>query len=347
MLRRSKAWWLSRIDREPNVTIGAGVIRRDIEDSSNSVPPRAKETTMKTYIGIKAVLAEQMDARTADAQNLIRNAEHLDANTPGYAVTYADGYRSWSPATAFENANREVPHADSAEILFDTIEYLEDRIAGPVASEDDGHCPEVRRVEALRIACATPLPMVFKDADIVARARAFEQFIAGEDAAPPRAAGATVDFNEMLECTDGSLWAQAYIQQHGAGDNAPLTLDEMLGLLTHWFGNAIEAGRANGYKEALFQEDDAPIPEFPEVDEAPQPYAHTIGKAPVDPRLGQPKDRIADTAERPGVGLEPDQPLSEAYIRGDHLSAKASDASLDDEPVGDAPEDDSIPGYQR
>jgi hypothetical protein len=308
MLRRPKAWWLRRIDREPNVTIGAGVIRRDIEDSSNSVPPRAKETTMKTYIGIKAVLAEQMDAETADAQGLIRNSTHLDANTPGYAVTYADGYRSWSPATAFENANREVPHADAAEILFDTIEYLEDRIAGPMASEEDGHCPEARRVEALRIACASPMVQHTDDAFVV-RARAFERFIAGEDAAPPRAAGATVDFNEMLECTDGSLWAEAFFQ----GPTYESAEDHKAAL-TVWFANAIEAGRANGYKEALFTDEPvvdeskypawaqepAPLPEFAQVD---------------DPRLGQ----------------------------------QIAQHSLDDEPVGDAPEggDVELPAFEQ
>lgn len=59
---------------------------------------------MKSYIGIKAVQAEP---------------EERDGQ-PGYAVVYADGYRSWSPAAAFEDAYFDVP-GDRAEAIVDTL----------------------------------------------------------------------------------------------------------------------------------------------------------------------------------------------------------------------------------
>jgi hypothetical protein len=302
---------------------------------------------MKTYIGIKAVLAEQMDAETADAQGLIRNSTHLDANTLGYAVTYADGYRSWSPATAFENANREVPHADAAEILFDTIEYLEDRIAGPMAADD----LELRASaldSALRIAGISAIRA--NPHDIVAIARQFYDFLAGAPVAPvepPRAAGANVDFNEMLECTDGSLWAQAFLDRHFADT---LSLPELTQLLTHWFANAIEAGRANGYKEALFTDEPvvdeskypawaqepAPLPEFAQVD---------------DPRLGQEAAQVAEPT-RLDFDFYPVTGNAESEAAWHQSQAEDrpdSNRPLSDEPVGDAPEggDVELPAFEQ
>lgn len=47
---------------------------------------------MKTYIGTKVIRAERAEK---DFQ-------------PGYLVTYADGYESWSPKDVFESAYREV-----------------------------------------------------------------------------------------------------------------------------------------------------------------------------------------------------------------------------------------------
>lgn len=47
---------------------------------------------MKTYIGTKIIQAEP-------AAN--------EAGQSGYAVTYPDGYKSWSPVAAFEEAYRE------------------------------------------------------------------------------------------------------------------------------------------------------------------------------------------------------------------------------------------------
>jgi hypothetical protein len=53
---------------------------------------------MKTYIGIKTVQAEY-EARDG---------------VDGYKVVYRDGYTSWSPAQAFEEAYFDIP-ADRAE----------------------------------------------------------------------------------------------------------------------------------------------------------------------------------------------------------------------------------------
>jgi hypothetical protein len=47
---------------------------------------------MKTFIGVKLIAAEPQEK---DGQD-------------GYKVTYADGYTSWSPKTAFEEAYRSI-----------------------------------------------------------------------------------------------------------------------------------------------------------------------------------------------------------------------------------------------
>lgn len=53
---------------------------------------------MKTYIGAKIIQAEPQ------AKNYGDPASH---GQPGYKVVYPDGYTSWSPAEAFEEAYRE------------------------------------------------------------------------------------------------------------------------------------------------------------------------------------------------------------------------------------------------
>lgn len=45
---------------------------------------------MKAYVGCKIILAEPQE----------KDGE------PGYSVSYADGYRSWSPKEVFEEAYR-------------------------------------------------------------------------------------------------------------------------------------------------------------------------------------------------------------------------------------------------
>ena len=45
---------------------------------------------------------------------LIRAFPEEKDNKPGYHVTYADGYESWSPKETFEEAYREVSEAEKA-----------------------------------------------------------------------------------------------------------------------------------------------------------------------------------------------------------------------------------------
>lgn len=66
---------------------------------------------MEKYIGTKTVLAEPMTRHEAYKNNLIRKsgdtAMQETDDEPGYKIEYKDGYQSWSPATAFEEAYRK------------------------------------------------------------------------------------------------------------------------------------------------------------------------------------------------------------------------------------------------
>ncbi len=65
----------------------------------------------KLYISSKLVLAIPMDECTF--LETIKGEDVADRiSRPGYKVTYPDGYVSWSPEGAFENANREVTPAE-------------------------------------------------------------------------------------------------------------------------------------------------------------------------------------------------------------------------------------------
>jgi len=59
----------------------------------------------KTYIGTKIIEAMACDAGHA-ASILNRAIPDTGVNTPGYLVKYPDGYESWSPLKAFEEAYR-------------------------------------------------------------------------------------------------------------------------------------------------------------------------------------------------------------------------------------------------
>jgi hypothetical protein len=63
---------------------------------------------MKKYIGVKILGAEPM---TLGAYNLHRGWKtptNEDPGALGYLVVYPDGYQSWSPAEAFEEAYLEI-----------------------------------------------------------------------------------------------------------------------------------------------------------------------------------------------------------------------------------------------
>ena len=59
---------------------------------------------MKSYIGTKIVLAEPKTRGECDKGPGILTADL--AAEPGYKVVYKDGYESWSPKDAFEEAYR-------------------------------------------------------------------------------------------------------------------------------------------------------------------------------------------------------------------------------------------------
>ena len=56
---------------------------------------------MKTYVGTKIVMAETEEKNGED----------------GYAVVYADGYRSWSPRATFEESYRRVSDREAAMVM--------------------------------------------------------------------------------------------------------------------------------------------------------------------------------------------------------------------------------------
>jgi len=62
---------------------------------------------MKTFIGVKIIDAQPMTKH--GFLNKIKNEDVSsgEANLPGYHVVYPDGYESWSPKEAFEEAYRE------------------------------------------------------------------------------------------------------------------------------------------------------------------------------------------------------------------------------------------------
>lgn len=59
---------------------------------------------MKKYIGTKQVSAEPMTYGEAYVNGLIRDYASGNDDADGYKVVYADGYTSWSPKGAFEEA---------------------------------------------------------------------------------------------------------------------------------------------------------------------------------------------------------------------------------------------------
>jgi hypothetical protein len=64
----------------------------------------------KKYIGCKIIVGEPM---TKGEWLMFKyNIESVVPNEPGYKVTYPDGYVSWSPKEAFENAYREITEGE-------------------------------------------------------------------------------------------------------------------------------------------------------------------------------------------------------------------------------------------
>ena len=66
---------------------------------------------MKSYIGSKIILAEQMDECSFLKKIKGQNVENRETR-PGYKVVYPNGYVSWSPQDAFETAYREITNSE-------------------------------------------------------------------------------------------------------------------------------------------------------------------------------------------------------------------------------------------
>ena len=66
------------------------------------------------YIGAKLIRATPMDECTFLKTVKGKNTSDQDKTRLGYKVIYPDGYVSWSPRDAFENAYREVTASEKA-----------------------------------------------------------------------------------------------------------------------------------------------------------------------------------------------------------------------------------------
>jgi len=89
---------------EPDVVPDKSISRRSVMDSE------------KIYIGTKIVKAIPMTG----AQFYERRGQPYPVNkenSPGYQVTYADGYVSWSPADTFESCYRELSWQESGMVV--------------------------------------------------------------------------------------------------------------------------------------------------------------------------------------------------------------------------------------
>lgn len=64
---------------------------------------------MEKYLGVKLIEAQPVTAKMA-SMLLERpiDTTNADAKGSGYLVKYPDGYRSWSPKSAFEEAYRKI-----------------------------------------------------------------------------------------------------------------------------------------------------------------------------------------------------------------------------------------------
>lgn len=77
------------------------------------------EQNFKTYIGTKTIKAMPMGAGEAKQHgaNITEQTVINNCAVQGYLVEYPDGYRSWSPASAFEAAYRVAEtHVDRMKI---------------------------------------------------------------------------------------------------------------------------------------------------------------------------------------------------------------------------------------
>lgn len=88
-----------------------------------------KESPMKTYIGIKTVVAEPA------TKTFPIDDEGGTVERSGYKVVYPDGYVSWSPADAFEEAYVEV-EADRAANVLEDLRFGLRALTAPESSDE-------------------------------------------------------------------------------------------------------------------------------------------------------------------------------------------------------------------
>lgn len=80
-----------------------------------------KELEFKTYIGTKTVKAVPM-TRTEAEKLLGKSITPAEPGEEGYLVEYKDGYQSWSPAKAFDEAYKVAEtHVDRMYIELDEL----------------------------------------------------------------------------------------------------------------------------------------------------------------------------------------------------------------------------------
>lgn len=116
------------------------------------------ELNFKTYTGTKTIKAVPMDVKHAKGAGAnvpnryfeIDNASY-DPSAEGYLVIYADGYRSWSPKKAFEDAYRvSETHVDRMKIELADLTSQAEREADKMLRD-----PKVQRhVKKFVDACA-------------------------------------------------------------------------------------------------------------------------------------------------------------------------------------------------
>jgi hypothetical protein len=92
--------------------------------------PEAQQE-MPYFVGVKVIQAVPMSLRDFNQR---KGRESNQENAPGYLVRYPDGYESWSPARAFEDAYFEMCSKDVAEhMALEVKAILETELPGQVA----------------------------------------------------------------------------------------------------------------------------------------------------------------------------------------------------------------------
>lgn len=125
------------------------------------------ETNFKTYTGTKTIKAMPMGANDAKRYGAQISDETVRKNigNNGYLVEYPDGYRSWSPAKAFEDAYRvSETHIDRMKI---ELADLNERICKASTALYDGADNALRESEPLWASLREQLNIMLRYADIL------------------------------------------------------------------------------------------------------------------------------------------------------------------------------------